>query len=87
MDNPGDRTETFVEGSNAWILKSAKLGQHHVWMTMLSIDNRVFVSGTTSDILELNKTTMEWEKIGEMSAPREQHRMASVDVTDFGCSL
>ena len=44
-------------------------------------------SSTTSDILEFNKTTMEWEKIGEMSAPRDQHQMASVDVTDFGCSL
>ena len=42
---------------------------------------------TTSDILEFNKTTMEWEKIGQMSAPRDQHQMTSVDVTDFGCSL
>ena len=85
--NPGDRTETFVEGSNSWTLESAKLEQRHVWMTMLSIDNRVFLSGTTSDIFELNKTKVEWERIGEISAPRQNHRMASVDVTDFGCSM
>ena len=44
-------------------------------------------SSTFDDILELNTTTTEWKKIGELSSPRDQHQMASVDVTEFGCSL
>ena len=44
-------------------------------------------SPSSDDILELNTTTTEWKKIGELSSPRDQHQMASVDVTKFGCSL
>ena len=44
-------------------------------------------SPSSDDILELNTTTTEWKKIGELSSPRDQHQMASVDVTEFGCSL
>ena len=95
-------------------MESAKLPQKGVWVTMLSMDNRVLFSGnlhyinimcffkfyishflsggssgssTFHDIMELNTTTTEWKKIGELSSPRDQHQMASVDVTEFGCSL
>ena len=46
-ENPGDRTETFIEGSNSWTLESRKLPseQKLVWLSMLSMDNRVFTSG------------------------------------------
>ena len=44
-------------------------------------------SSTFDDILELNTTTTAWKKIGELSGPRDQHQMASVDAAEFGCSL
>merc|ERR1712228_322930 len=88
-EKPGDRTETFVEGSSSWTLEIARLPSERVHLKVLSLDNRVFASGGTQvstpfdEILEFNTTTMQWREIGKMGSARGQHTMTSVDVTDF----
>ena len=45
-EKPGDRTETFVEGSSSWTLVIARLPSELQHLKVLSVDNRVFASGT-----------------------------------------
>ena len=44
-EKPGDRTETFVEGSSSWTLEIARLPSERVYLKVLSLYNRVFASG------------------------------------------
>ena len=49
-EKPGDRTETFVEGSSSWTLEIARLPSERVHLKVLSLDNRVFASGNFSHL-------------------------------------
>ena len=46
LKKPGDRTETYFEGSSSWTLEISRLPSEREHLKVVSMDNRVFASGT-----------------------------------------
>jgi len=75
----GDTTEKLMIGETSWtVVGNLPRATSTIGGATISMNNKIYIFGTTTDIIEYVVEDEQWKKIGDMQDARWRHAVASI---------